>query len=695
MARISEQEYIDSAEALLAEGLTDQLTELHDLYTAQPKAEPMSPLLAAPLEAMQAFNNAAFGLVDFVGTDTVNALLNVAGSDTRIPRITDQPLMNQEFMEEGLGRDISRSVGEAASLAVGAGQLIRKGAENLPKITSNAESTIKGLLRQQSKTTPKQDLKVGALSGAGMELGGATGEMIGGPEGRLAGETLGSMMLPLAAPTLSTDRARALYNSARGPLPKNDIVEAGKQADIPIMTTDAYPPKTFKGKSLQQMTENLPFIGTAGKRAQQQEARKDAVDDFTGKFAEFSYDEIVNSLKSTSNRVKRSAGSVIGKSGEKLDDVAMQQGDTVPNTLTEYNMPNKQAIQGVPLPKTMAAFGSAKKEFSKSEIMQSQNAVKELDRLTGVLSQPRPTTAKNKADQREDFTEFGGEFVKRGTSPSFTALKQNRTAFRELVDGIDSAEKSELPSFAKGVLRNVEKAMGADMNDFAKANLPLKEYTKYKRANEVYFDEATKLKDNKFRAIFNAADTTPEKVKTLLFSKNETDVTRLYKGLNKKGKNNVKAAIIDRVVTDLGDKITPTAFANKLQKMKFQTNVFFKGDDKKILDGLIKAINATNRAQQTAAFPPTGQTLTAGLAVAGAFTMPLKAVIASGVSGTFARMYETPIARNALIRLNAAKANSPEFEKAFLDVQRSLSTLMNSAKENAALFEPETDEETN
>lgn len=35
MARISEQQYIDSAEALLTAGLTDQLTELHDLYVAQ------------------------------------------------------------------------------------------------------------------------------------------------------------------------------------------------------------------------------------------------------------------------------------------------------------------------------------------------------------------------------------------------------------------------------------------------------------------------------------------------------------------------------------------------------------------------------------------------------------------------------------------------------------------------------------
>jgi len=55
------------------------------------------------------------------------------------------------------------------------------------------------LLRQASKTTPTQDLTTGAIAGVGMELGGETGEALAGPEGRLAGELLGSLGLPFAA----------------------------------------------------------------------------------------------------------------------------------------------------------------------------------------------------------------------------------------------------------------------------------------------------------------------------------------------------------------------------------------------------------------------------------------------------------------------------------------------------------------
>jgi len=165
----------------------------------EPKTETMSPLLAAPLEAMQAFNNAAYGLIDVVGVDTVNALLNVAGSDTRIPRITDQPLMNQQFMEDGLGRDTAQAVGDTAALATGGGQIIRQAAQKIPKIASNAESTVRGLLRQMQDTGTKGDILIGGLAGAGQAVGGYVGEDLGGPEGRVAGELLGSLGLPLAA----------------------------------------------------------------------------------------------------------------------------------------------------------------------------------------------------------------------------------------------------------------------------------------------------------------------------------------------------------------------------------------------------------------------------------------------------------------------------------------------------------------
>ena len=163
--------------------------------------EPQYPIptaVAAPLEAMQAFNNAAYGLVDLVGIDTVNSILKVAGSDARIPRITDQPLMNQQFMDEGLGRDTAQAVGEVAALGLGAGSALRAGAQQLPKLASGAESVGAGVLRQMGQSTAGQDLTTGALAGLGQELGGEVGENVAGAEGRMAGEMLGSMTAPLA-----------------------------------------------------------------------------------------------------------------------------------------------------------------------------------------------------------------------------------------------------------------------------------------------------------------------------------------------------------------------------------------------------------------------------------------------------------------------------------------------------------------
>ena len=147
------------------------------------------------MEGMQSFNRAATGMVDLAAS-LPNAVLDIAGSDMRIPKINDQPFMNQQFMDDGFYRNSSRLAGEAASLALGGGGLIRGGAQALPKLVSGAESVGAGVLRQAANTTPKQDAIMGATSGAMQNAGGEVGEYVGGDTGRTVGEFAGSMMTP-------------------------------------------------------------------------------------------------------------------------------------------------------------------------------------------------------------------------------------------------------------------------------------------------------------------------------------------------------------------------------------------------------------------------------------------------------------------------------------------------------------------
>jgi len=138
----------------------------------------------AALEMMSGVNRGAAGIVDFAMTP-VNAAMEVAGSDMRVPSLTQSlaPATQGNFMEQGLGRDIVRSAGEAVPASVAIGGALRAGAQALPAMGQSAESVGAGALRQMGSSTMAQDVGFGALSGAGsaigQEAGGDTGAMIG------------------------------------------------------------------------------------------------------------------------------------------------------------------------------------------------------------------------------------------------------------------------------------------------------------------------------------------------------------------------------------------------------------------------------------------------------------------------------------------------------------------------------------
>lgn len=73
----------------------------------------LNPLLAVPAEVGSALNEAVVGTLDFIGPDTVNAISQLAGSDFRVPRLSDQDLVKMYtqggYMDEGYGRDFVRT----------------------------------------------------------------------------------------------------------------------------------------------------------------------------------------------------------------------------------------------------------------------------------------------------------------------------------------------------------------------------------------------------------------------------------------------------------------------------------------------------------------------------------------------------------------------------------------------------------
>jgi len=73
----------------------------------------LNPLLAVPAEIGSALNEAVVGTLDFIGPDTINAVSQMAGSDFRVPRLSDQELVQMYtqggYMSEGVPRDAVRT----------------------------------------------------------------------------------------------------------------------------------------------------------------------------------------------------------------------------------------------------------------------------------------------------------------------------------------------------------------------------------------------------------------------------------------------------------------------------------------------------------------------------------------------------------------------------------------------------------
>lgn len=182
-----------------------QQNSLEDSLLAIPGMKEVSELAAAA-------NKSIFQMLDFIGPDNINAVMELAGSEKRVPTFEGSLSSEGNYMGDGLARDIVKTAGKTIPDALAAGQLMRSGAAALPKLATG-ESAGKGVVRQLGQSTAKQDLATGALAATGSEIG----EEVGGDTGRLVGGML--------APSLS-GAPSAIKNAAKGPNARKLLQEA-------------------------------------------------------------------------------------------------------------------------------------------------------------------------------------------------------------------------------------------------------------------------------------------------------------------------------------------------------------------------------------------------------------------------------------------------------------------------------------
>lgn len=486
-------------------------------------------------------------------------------------------------------------------------------------------------------------LKQAATLGAGSAL---TQAAIEGGQAAAGGnfdpnEVAAAGVLGAATPVIAGGAGAIIDAGKRGiqairgvPAAESELLKAAKSANIPLMTSDVAQPQTFIGKSGQAIGERIPLAGTGGLRATQQEARKAAIQELGDKYPVPNPSQIIESLKAQKSRVKQAAGQ-------------------------RYNelLPQIDALGPAPIIKTTQAIDDAISELSKPGVVTSKEALQELQQFKETLAAAPQT---------------------------YSTLKENRGALREVVNSYDNQGRSQLPSRAKALMNRVYSAIGNDMDEAATAALNPRDRARLKAADSIYRSEAEKLTKSRLKNVLDKGDVTPEVAENLLFSTKRSEVKSLYQSLDSSGREAARATVIQRALAKAGglDNPSPEKFISELRRMEAQTGILFKGEERKQLEGLKQVLAATKRAGEAGVQTATGQQLYAplGAAAAGSLIGDFGATLAAGASvGALARAYESPVVRNAMIRIGSAP-KSEASKRLALQLARQLNAGAQSAR---------------
>jgi hypothetical protein len=171
---------------------------------------------AAVSEFAAAVNRGAINILDFLGPDQINAALQLAGSEARVPTLGEQPIVQEattgEFMAPGLARQAVRTAGEFVGPTGVTGQLVRTAAQQIPKVAAQAP-TVAQRVTQAAAARPLPEATAGALAGAGSEVGAEVGEAVAGEEGRQVGRLAGGIIAPIGA-TLAKETGKTLISGS-------------------------------------------------------------------------------------------------------------------------------------------------------------------------------------------------------------------------------------------------------------------------------------------------------------------------------------------------------------------------------------------------------------------------------------------------------------------------------------------------
>ncbi|EEW1594965.1 injection protein [Escherichia coli] len=418
-------------------------------------------------------------------------------------------------------------------------------------------------------------------------------------------------------------------------------VDFASERNLPLMTSDVLKDKNTVQSLAQKTGEKIPFFGTGTNRLNQQQARENLVRTYNDGLGGISDKQLYESATKGQQKFIEAAGK-------------------------RYN-------------RIIDAMGDTPVDLS--------NTVKAIDNQIAVLS--RPGKSQDRAAVKV-LQQFKDDIT---SGPNDLRLaRENRTDLRKrFMNSNETVDKDTLQKASDIVY----KAYTLDMRRAVAQKLGSEEAANMARVDRSWSKFNDMMGRTRVQKAIASGKATPEDVTKLVFSQSPSERSQLYRLLDDNGRQNARAAIVQNAVdkaTDPSGNISVEKFINALHRNRKQSATFFKGVHGKELDGIIKYLNDTRQAAKVDGQKLNSQKLYGLLVGGGAINAAVLAgmlktaafvVPAAGALGGAAKAYESPVIRNALLRLANTPKGSTAYDRAISTVTQSLTTAAQASQKEA------------
>ena len=404
------------------------------------------------------------------------------------------------------------------------------------------------------------------------------------------------------------------------------IIAAGRQADIPVMTSDVMPPTTRLAKFTQSAGEVMP-LGTAGVRRDQQVARQNAVENL---LSDYGVTKDSNFAAEVVSNLNESRAATLGRYTDMKQNVIQQfagRGD-------------------VPATKSISAIDGLLSNLKAENLPQQLGPlIRQLEDVRNSLTGP-------------------GDLAK---------IEANRKTLFNLKSDPNLAS---IPDKSEKAFQKVYTALNEDMGDYIKTNGTAKDFNLWKVANTKLARTADELRVGGLKRVLNQGEFDPTLVTKMLTGTKPADVRTLFTSLNKDGRESARLLLIQeaakRAMAKGATDVDPNKFAREVMGLSDNFSQFFGASDMRRVKGLAEVLRATSRAQSAQFLPETGAQLApiatlsgfggAGTVLGSLLGMSTAVSAGAGLAtsaafGAAKQFYESKPARDLLLRISQASGN--------------------------------------